>query len=171
MRIRAELIQKRSVCLLLAVLLSGVMLLSGCISTSQHIEMTEVNSTFEEDYLNLKKVAEYLMSLDYRIVTIRNDSNPMIVDFGEEIAIENKEIRAIISDLFQKGYSLIIRNDTTVKFERWEKPFDMEFHAGFAYDYDNMGDLNIQYVIRQKELAEDNWYYFEVDYNEWRSSH
>ena len=143
--------------------------LSGCISPNQNIENASPADTFEADYIQLEQVANYLLDIKYDIVTIRSNGE-VLGDFGEKFTIENSNIRNTIDSLFKNGYLIIIKNDSTVKFERWKKGLSPEFRAGFAYDEMGKDNINIQYLIDCKEMHRSNWYYFELDYNEWRTN-
>ena len=158
-------------CIILFILiLTMPAMLSGCdVSPHQDIEKANIDVTFEEDYAQLEQVANYLLELDHNTVTIRSNGE-VLGDFGEKFTIENSNIRNTIDSLFKNGYLIIIKNDSTVKFERWKKVLSPEFGAGFAYDEMGKDNINIQYLIDCKEMHRSNWYYFELDYNEWRAN-
>lgn len=141
--------------------------LAGCISPNQNIENANTTDTFEADYIQLEQVANYLLDIKYDIVTIRSDGE-VLGDFGEKFTIENSNIRNTIDSLFKNGYLIIIKKNSTVKFERWKKVLSPEYRAGFAYDKTGKKNINIQYLIDCKEMHISDWYYFELDYNEWR---
>lgn len=154
-------------CLLIILIITTQ--LSGCVSPNQNIENANPADTFEADYIQLEQVANYLLDIKYDIVTIRSNGE-VLGDFGEKFTIENSNIRNTIDSLFKKGYLIIIKNDSTVKFERWKKVLSPEFRAGFAYDEMGKDNINILYLIDCKEMHRSNWYYFELDYNEWRTN-
>ena len=92
-------------------------------------------------------------------------------EYGKLLKFQSREIEQIIGELKKKGYDHIMKRDQAVVFDIWRKPFDAEFEAGFAYSADGTGDLSaIQFLIRQDPLPEEKWYYYEADYNEWRSN-
>lgn len=156
------------------ILLINLTMLSGCVTKKQNMEFANVQETFEEDYLLLKEVNDYMISvseeLNVHMVLIENAYDPMVVGYGYEMIIENKDIKETIQTLFKKGYMYISLYDGVVCFERWKKSFDHEYRAGFAYSPDNAGELDIEYIISQEELSVPGWYFYEEDYNEWRAN-
>jgi len=147
------------------------MFLSSCVPTKRNIDSADVNATFEEDIDDLQPVADYLCDFDYDYVIIENSKDIMIVDGGERKPIANVDVKEIVESLFSKGYQRLAKNYNTIKFHRWDKSFDMEFQAGFAFVCDGSEDLDISFVIHQEPLSKDNWYYYEANYNEYRLTH
>lgn len=147
-----------------------VAFLSGCVPDNRNIELSDVNATFDEDIDDLQLVADYLCSLDYDYVIIRDLKGTMVVDGGEKISIDD-EIKQTIKTLFNKGYCYLAKEYYTIQFHRWDKPFDMEFQAGFAYVNDDSENLDISFVVYQEPLSKANWYYYEANYNEYIISH
>lgn len=158
-----------AVCSVLLVIM--VMSFFDIVPAHRNIEKADVNHTFEEDYAELAEVSEYLLSLEDDLIVIRSGYLPMTVDFDDEVPIDNWKIKNTIRHLFFKGYSYISKSGGTIKFERWEKSFSYEFRAGFAFNSYGGEGLGIQFLMKQEELSRENWYYFEEDYNEWRSGH
>ena len=158
-------------CIILFILiLTMPTMLSGCdVSPHQDIEKANIDVTFEEDYAQLEQVANYLLELEHNNITIRS-VDYISADFGEKIKIIDGNVRETLNDLFNKGYLIISKNNSTVNFARWEKTLSPEFSAGFAFKQNAEDDLNIQYVIETRELPKGNWYYYEEDYNEWRAN-
>lgn len=144
--------------------------LFGCVCYNQNIDSADIESTFENDYEELQTVAEYLLSLDHHLVVIRNSSGTMNVDYGDKILLDDKEAKNAVVSLYNKGYLYISRGENTVRFERWKKALSHEFRAGFAYTTNSNGNINVQFLLKQQELSVNNWYYYEEDYNEWRSN-
>ena len=158
------------VCFVL-ILVFCISVLPGCVPKKRNIDSADVNATFEEDIDDLQVVADYLCDFDYDYVIIEDSKGTMIVDGGEKVSIDNDEIKQTIKDLLNKGYRCLSKNYDTIEFDRWDKSFDMEFQAGFAFVYDGSEDLDISFVVHQEPLSKDNWYYYEANYNEYRLTH
>lgn len=77
----------------------------------------------------------------------------------------------VVRKLFRRGYMNIIKNDTSIVFERWKRPFSYEFRAGFAFNFRGTDWVDVDFRINQQELEKDDWYYYEEDYNEYRITH
>ena len=145
----------------------------GCVPPAeQNIDLADVEATFKEDLPILEKVVEYLEQLSKSLHTssiwIRGMDEPIYHSIGEEMPIEENEYKVYLAVLFERGYLRISYDEGSVEFWRWRKLFCHEYGSGFAYAKENNGDLHIQYIIHQRELSVDDWYYYEEDYNEWR---
>ena len=168
MKTRSNYLQFISFVLILVFCIS---VLPGCVPKKRNIDSADVNATFEEDIDDLQVVADYLCDFDYDYITIRDSKGTMGVGGGEKVSIDNDEIKQTIKTLFKKGYCYLAKVCDTIKFHRWDKSFDMEFQAGFAFVYDGSEDLDISFVVHQEPLSKDNWYYYEANYNEYRLTH
>ena len=153
--------------------------LTGCVSPKQNVETTDIYGVFEEDYAMLQQVSEYTLQLineqELRMIIIENSEDPITIDFGKELDIKNDKIRQNLKVLFDRGYIRIsfyrnkLEDDIVIEFERFKKTMSHEYRSGYAYSPNAKGELNIQYIISQEELSVPDWYYYEEDYNEWRT--
>ncbi len=148
----------------------GKAIMSDFIPQDKNINKASVNASFEEDFEDLQRVADYLISLENKSVWIRNPRQPMSVDVGETRDID-PEIKGTVRRLFRRGYMNITKSDTSVVFERWKGPFSLEFRAGFAFNFRGTDWVDVQFRINQQELDREDWYYYEEDYNQWRVEH
>lgn len=153
--------------LMIVSILSSVVVMGAC-TTDQYIDSANIYMTFEDDFDELKYVADYLLSLDFHMIVIRNNYSPMTIDYGEKMYIEDETVKETLGVLFKKGYLSISSLDNTICFERWKKRYSYEYRSGFAFSCNETGNIDIQYIINQEELSISNWYYYEEDYNEWR---
>ena len=175
-----------SICILLSILMVCAVLFYGgfCVLTRQNIQFADTDKTFKEDYPLLKMVADYMIVLndDYGIhsIYINNSKGYMNICYGniygKEAEIKNEEIKKALRKLFRQGYMWIsfdkdnAEDETTITFGRWKKWLGGEYRSGFAYSPDNVGELDIGYIISQKELSTPGWYFYEEDFNEWRAN-
>lgn len=155
---------------MLLVWVVGKAILSDFIPREKNIDNACVNETFEDDFEDLQKVADYLISLENKSALIRTPYKPMSVDLGQTREIDS-EVKEIVRKLFRRGYMNIIKNDTSIVFERWKRPFSYEFRAGFAFNFRGTDWVDVDFRINQQELEKDDWYYYEEDYNEYRITH
>ena len=84
----------------------------------------------------------------------------------ELFSMEDTVLRDTILHLRNKGYDTIAKRKGTVYFGRWEDPFS--WRSGFAFSTDHTGDLDIEFLIAQREMNKTDWFYYEEDYNSWR---
>ena len=173
-------ILKKVVCAFFCCLLiCCTVIMTGCIAPKQNIELADVNVTFEKDYPLLRQVTTYMLQLideqELHMIIINNSNDPITINYGDKLAIEDAEFKQAIKNLFDQGYMRISFNkntpqdETVICFERWKKPGEYEYRSGYAYSPNAKGELNIQYIISQEDLSVPGWYYYEEDYNEWRS--
>lgn len=159
-----------------------LMSLSGCRSNylPEKDAASEVDAFFERDYEQLCEVVEFLTSQKESTVYIDFDPRLTVKAYTlkgnrykeKEVTLDSKAIEQSVRELGRKGYIRIKKSDNFIYFEVWKKRFHMEFDAGFAYSIDGSGNLEaIQFVISQRPMGPENWYYCETDYNEWRANH
>lgn len=153
-------------------MLAVLMILSGF--GGNHLREDEIDVVFERDYAQIIAVTGYLTALEEDEVYISMDNaNPNRIkgECGKPLEFYSEEIERIVGELDNKGYYQVTKRDGVVIFDVWRKPLDAEFESGFAYSADGTGELStIQFLIGQRPLREQNWYYYEADYNEWRSN-
>lgn len=175
---------KTIITFILCLLLCCCVFLTGCVPENQNIKSTNVDETFEEDFPLLKQVTDYLQSVsdtdnadiilissdNYSVMNIHYVASDINID---KIQIQNEEAKQLLKKLFNRGYSNVYYNKKShpliISFSRFRKNFDVEYGAGYAYSPEAKGELDIQYIVSQKELSISNWYFYEKDYNEWRS--
>ena len=134
------------------------------------------DTTFEEDYKLLQNVTSILMSDDYKnyesitfyqsSMLVRKENQIKIID-NDIDSMEDIPLKNVILELRKKGYDTISKRGTIIYFQRWTDIFTWD--AGFALSINGSDELDIQYLTYQKALEMSNWYYYESDYNEWRS--
>lgn len=172
---------ERKVAMAMAVI-ALLMSLSGCRSNylPEKDSDSEVDAFFERDYEQLCEVVEFLMAQEEFTVRVEFDPRLIVEAYTlkgncyekREVTFDSQVIEQSVRELGRKGYVRIKKRDNFIYFEVWKKYFHAEFDAGFAYSIDGSGDLEaIQFVISQRPMGPENWYYCETDYNEWRVNH
>lgn len=130
----------------------------------------DVYAAFEQDYALIDKATSYLMALEESRVHIKCQEKKITGELGEPMKVQSSEMEQIVEKLRSKGYYYITKRENVVIFAVWRKPFDVEFEAGFVYSIDGSGVLSsITFLTYQEPMANKNWYYYESDYNEWRT--
>ena len=154
--------------LLLGLSACGVILgLTAC--GGNYLQEDQIDSVFEQDYVLIQDIAKYLLSLEEPYVGIDLKRNEVKSEFGEPMKFQSSEIEELVGELKEKGYYHIQKKENVVVFDVWRRRFNVEFESGFVYSVDGSGDLSaIQFLISQRPLSEESWYYYEVDFNEWR---
>ena len=64
----------------------------------------------------------------------------------------------------QNGYSVIGKDNNTIYFQIWS---NVDSGRGFSYSVDSKEPV-LPFLTKLEKLQENNWYYYEEDYNEWR---
>ncbi len=131
----------------------------------------DVDTAFEQDYALIDEATSHLLALEESSVRIKCQQKEIKGEFGEPMFFQSSEIEQIVDELAKKGYNRITKKENIVIFDVWRKFLNVEFEAGFVYSIDGSGDLSaVQFLTYQRPLSMENWYYYEVDYNEWRSN-
>lgn len=129
-----------------------------------------VDTAFEQDYALIDEAVSHLLMLEESRVNIECQQKEITGELGKPMEFQSVKMEQIVEKLKEKGYYYITKRENVVIFDVWRKPFDVEFEAGFVYSVDGSGDLSeISYLTDQRSLPKQNWYYYESDYNEWRS--
>ena len=160
--------QKRIIAIGLLILVLG---LSACNDNHPQND-DEIDTAFEQDYVLIDYVTEYLLSLkepwvdiDCKRITIRH-----VGVSGKDMEFQSFGIEPVIAELADRGYKHIEKKDNVVIFDIWRKSFHSEFESGFVYSIDDTDNLSsIEYLTYQRSLPKEKWYYYEADYNEWRT--
>ena len=115
-------------------------------------------------------VAQYLESSEYPeiYITKENMNDGKISIAGERAKIDNNEAIKAISTLRKCGYNYISKRKEVIYFTRVSR---FENDRGMAYTINGSvpDNTSIQFLINTEPLPEPNWYYYEADYEKWRS--
>ena len=117
-----------------------------------------------KDYEELMLVVDYLENSGYDNIHIRIKRNEVTIN----IEIDDEKILETINELKRKSYQYIEKKDGIIYFERWVK-FDKGAGAAYSIDGHIPGESSIEFLTKIESLSIDKWYYYEEDYNEWRS--
>ncbi len=125
---------------------------------------------FSRDQEELSTVANFLIDSGHTEVNISSSylSNKMFVgmEIGD-VEIEDEAATEAIHYLLEiQGYDYIKRKDNTIFFQEWSALRDNS--RGIAYSINREDKPEIQFLTRLEPLDNKGWYYYEVDYNEWR---
>lgn len=129
---------------------------------------------FNRDKEELSTVVNFLIDTGYTEINISSSfdtSNKMYagLEIGN-VEIEDKSATEAIHYLLAKqGYDYIKRNDNTIFFQEWSALRDNS--RGIAYSINGEDKPEIQFLTKIEPLDKKGWYYYEVDYNEWRIQH
>ena len=121
----------------------------------------EMTKLFVEDYSVLCNISNYL---------IKNGIDELYInlnEYNEEVQIGDRNIMEEIEKLTNKRYLVIEKNDNTIVFMRWS---NLNSGRGFVYSI-NGSIPELQFLTYLKECSEPNWYYYEEDFNKWKSEH
>lgn len=131
--------------------------------------LSATNEEKVQDYLNddkaqLERVAESMLDSPYTGICLVDDSG---YDYETNIKVvqNSADLTAVKYLLDEHGYQEIRRTGNTVRFVKWTRMAD--FESGICYVHD--GTPNIEFLTAAKPLSVNGWYYYEADYNEWRT--
>ena len=137
-------------------------------------------ATMEKELVENKEaiisVINYLTDLPYETTSIDDaDINTEIDLFvygngnhATHLTIDDKAVADNIYFLFEKcNYESITKNGNAISFLRW---VGLECGTGIVYSIDGHtpNELSFDYLTKLEPLDEENWYYYEEDFNEWK---
>lgn len=121
---------------------------------------------FQNDKEYIFVVNEYLVNSKYGEIYIPStmESGEMS-NAGTPVKINETEVVTAINTLKKRGYSVIGKDGNTIHFQRWS---NLDNGRGVAYSV-NGNEPTLQFLTKLEPLTEPNWYYYEENYNEWRT--
>ena len=146
------------VALLLIVQLIFVgLLISG--SFSPPISKERMERIFIADYENLSIARDYLIR--------RHGDVSFAISQIDKIdsSIGDIQAREAIHTLMQRRYRAVGKSGNTVYFLRWTA---LDRGRGIVYTIDG-SEPELEFLIRLESLSKSSWYYYEEDFNEWRT--
>lgn len=138
-----------------------------------------VESLIQSNGDDLQIIADYLMSnhcdtihiesADETMLLMHHSSDSIYATIEKEnVTITAEEVNRAIKTVMGKGCNTIYKDGDTIEFLMWTKFTD--FGAGLVYYTGSDGTPNIQFLTKLEPLPMEDWYYYEEDYNEWRSN-
>lgn len=126
-------------------------------------DKNKMEKYFKRDKNDLIIVVDYFANCDLSISF--NQMNFYSTNYKKNI--KDKRVLEAITRLFEdRRYSVIGKSGNTVYFQKWERGADLG--VGIAYSLDEVEPV-LQYLTKLEPLLEENWYFYEEDYNEWRT--
>ena len=124
-----------------------------------------MEKNFQKDKEYIFTVAEYIANSKYGEIYIPTtmESGEMS-NAGTPVKIDNVEVVTAIETLKKRGYSVIGKSGNTIHFQRWS---NLDNGRGIAYSI-NGNVPNLQFLTKLEPLSDENWYYYEEDFNEWK---
>jgi len=125
---------------------------------------------FKKDKADIVFITEYFVDSEYSEISIRKNNYKkgfMFTSTRRDVEIEDEAVAKAIDRILKKrGYKAIIREGNTIYFEKWILFEDIH---GIAYSINEGKEPTLQFLIKLEPLSENGWYYYEEDYNEWRT--
>lgn len=138
----------------------------------------KMQKIFNRDQNELCTIVGYFINTEHSKINISEASylkspNIMSVSNGSEIGnvvIEDEAVLQSVKKIFEEqGYDYIGKNGNTIYFQEWSALRDNS--RGIAYSVNKKDEPEIYFLTKLEPLDEEGWYYYEVDYNEWRIQH
>lgn len=146
----------------LSTILAGL-LIGGIFFPALSPEFAEKN--YQKDKESLLLVCNYFIDSKYDNIYVPFSlESGMISISGQHVKIENMEVSQAIDTLKRKGYSVIGKKANTIYFQIWS---NLDAGRGIAYSLDGE-QITLQFLTKSEPLSEENWYYYEEDFNEWK---
>ena len=153
---------------LFAAILSLLLVLSGCNKMTNPYNQESAEKKLIDYWGDIEVVNEYIVSTGYSPVYIKKSNGYMYADFMDVIIADEKANKAIDRLLKTDCFISISRHSNTIKYLLWSGY--AETSCGIAYSINQTDLPDIEYVTELVPLSKDGWYYYIVDYNEWRLS-
>ncbi|MFT3950868.1 MAG: hypothetical protein QM689_02735 [Oscillospiraceae bacterium] len=134
-------------------------------------DKSKTEKYFNHDVAEINLVKDYMSYSGYLEIyidkaTIKNDTMFTGV-ITNDVRIEDSEVVKAIKRLInQRGVNCISKDGNTIYFEKWRLS---DQSRGIAYSINKTDKPELQYLTKLEPLSEDGWYYYETDYNEWRT--
>jgi len=107
-------------------------------------------------------IVDYLAEIEYRSVIILESSSNMAVDMAVSnsgrVQIDDDVVNAIEA-LRGNSYSVIVRNNRTIYFQRWSI---LGEGSGIAYTIDGYSPT-IDFLRQYEQLSKPNWFFYKTD--------
>lgn len=134
-------------------------------------DKNDTEKYFERDKEDLVLVTEYFANCDYTNIYITKsnyEKGKMFTGVSTgDIKIEDKAVIKAINRLIKRrNYKMIERTGNTIYFEKWF--FGEESH-GIAFSVNGKDKPVIEFLTELEPLSENGWYYYEADYEEYRT--
>lgn len=168
---------KRKNVLLIFAIMVVALFLSYTLLKENYTTEKGIKNEFYDNYDTILYLTKYLENEPYSEINIQNvDYIYEKREFGTWYVRDEKngcegiqeitdsKIVSILNELFRhRKYQVINKEDNTVSFQLWS---NLDAGKGFAYVSDG-NSLSIEFLTRYENIQE-NWYYYESNFNEWR---
>ena len=126
---------------------------------------------FKRDRESLCIIADYLSDLDYSFVVIDKSGLKNETMFTGAYTryqkINDKRVMKSLNKVLCYGkYLTVGKSDNTVFFKKWKF---LEKDRGIAFSINKDEPPAVEFLVKYEKLSESGWYYYESDYEEWRT--
>lgn len=133
-------------------------------------DANKMEKYFERDKADFVLIIEYFIQSDYSDIIIdKTNFKEGIISTGTNMRgkkIEDNAVVKAIERLFKRGYRKIGIYNNTIYFV---KRIMFEEERGIAYSINGEDKPIVEFLTKLDPLSQDGWYYYEADYNEWRT--
>jgi len=160
--------QKATLCVICFVVVAT--LLSGCFGPPMN--RGQVEKYFERNKELILLATGYLFDFecDSIFISSSEEEGYMYISGTEggkkRIQIDNPDAAMSIATLRGDGYTVISKDKGVISYKCY--PTMLSKSYGFAYSGDG-SKPTVQFITKLEWLSEPDWYYFETDYEKWRS--
>ncbi len=124
----------------------------------------EIIAEYEKSKDILNESVQLLLASDIDSIYIYYDGEKWVYkpDGFQGVTVEN--VNRIIDIAQKRKYSVIDKADNYIYFQLWS---NLDAGRGIAYTLDG-NPPTLQFLTKYEKLDDENWYYYEEDFNEWR---
>lgn len=143
----------------------AIVWVSVCVVLSLPLKYEGAEKFFKANDENMIIICDYFSSSEFSVIYISpsTESGIMYAD-GQDAVIKNMHVIHAIENLKEQDCEIIKKNGNTISFQIWS---DLDSGRGVVFSTDR-SKPTLQFLTKLEELCEDNWYYYEEDFNEWR---
>ena len=163
--------KKTILAVILILLLSLILQLCSCgwlIFETPNME--ETDSFVSKNLKEILLINDYLLDFGNIDVVIKNKYGDMLIGWKKEETVENDEVRDAIRSLWKKGCLEIYKDfkNNAIIYQIWRRTIG-HVQGGFVYAIDTTMLPDIQFLTELRPLTRDGWYYYNAEYEKWRS--
>lgn len=129
------------------------------LNTADYIENMDGLAVIIHDEDYSKKWAFLNCSVEYKV------EDSVGTEF-RDVKIEDPELLENLKPILGYGFDTIRRSSNFILFQGWDRLADAD--GGLVYSLDGKTP-QIEYISLCEPLNQENWYYYETDFNKWRS--
>lgn len=149
-----------------------LLLLFACVVSSNPLSPAKMEKRLQGYFDDFVTVRDYLLGLDHgsAYIHLEEDYTHYFADHDDH-TISDETVLASLKRLRSIRCSLIsaVISENSVSFTLWYRGADAS--CGVLYRIDKDREVTPQFLTELHETADEDWFTYIADYNEWRKQH